>query len=244
MDHPPQYDLDRFATGDDDLSIENHLEVCAQCREYIAEIERERIKMLGKLPPNILTQRVFGHIENPRPSQAPLLKWATVGALCLIAVLLATFYSSSNPSVKNEKQGQPEVKWMGSAVGLRVFARRHGRDLEIGLNGAKSGDKLRYQISVPDGQRAYAAVLAAQDQRVVPVLPDDSRSRPYEFTTRIMLPGSVVVETDTESLEVLIYVSENEFRLEELQRKIEESLRGRTRLGDLKGVLYKQRIEH
>lgn len=244
MDHPPQYDLDLFATGDDNLLVESHLEVCAQCREYVAEIKRERIKMLGELPPHILTQRVFGHIENSRPSQAPLLKWATVGALCLVAALLATFYSSPNPSVKSEKQGQSDVKWMGSAVGLRVFARRDGRDLEIGLSGAKSGDKLRYQISVPDGLRAYAAVLAVEDQRVVPVLPDDSHARPYEFTTRTMLPGSVVVETDTGSLEVLIYVAGDAFRLEELQGKIEESLRGKTGLEDLKGVLYKQSIEH
>lgn len=226
--HPPRRDLERWlaqeASGEEWKRIADHLASCRACEEYVEACRGEQEALEARSPPATFAASVLARAASgaaPRPRWPFLLAASATAALLLIAVLLW------RPAAEGER-------WRGAAAVVRVYLEREGQRALLGDHRPRPGDRLRYEIALPPGQRAYAALVALESARALPVLPASRAAPPFEIAGTSFLPGSAALEGGAPA-RLLLVIRPAPFAIDSLLVEAEFAVRqGRT----LEGVAH------
>ncbi len=220
--HPARRDLERWLaqeiSGEEGQRIETHLASCRACCDFVETCRREQAALEARQPPPLFAARVLARAAPgtaPRPRWPFVLAASTASALLLIALLLW------RPAAEGER-------WRGGAAVVRVYLDRAGQRSLLGEQRPLAGDRLRYEITLPPGRRAYAALVALENGRALPVLPASRAAPPFEIAGTSLLPGAAALEGGAPA-RLLLVIRPAPFAIDSLLAEIESAARqGRT----------------
>lgn len=187
--HPPRRDVERWlareVSSEERQRIETHLSSCRACQEFAESCRREQAALEERLPPQAFAARVLARAAT---GPAPWRRWPLVLATSATSALLLMALLLWRPAADAER-------WRGGAAVVRVYLDREGQRSLLLDHIPRPGDRLRYEITLPPGQRAYAALVALEDGRALPVLPPSSAAPPFEVAGTSLLPGAAALES-------------------------------------------------
>jgi hypothetical protein len=218
--HPPRFDLDRYFAGSMESSdadrIKSHLTECEMCRSYLDEVQSDHEALMQRKPSESFAGEIASGVSSARtrPRTRRLFAWgfAAAGAACLAIMI---WWLASEPSEKSER-------WMGQAPAVRLYLYRGGQSDLLGSRQPRAGDQLRYEISLPENQRGYAAVISVEGSQAVPILPGADQDSPIPVKGNTLLPGSVVLDPGG-PVRLLLVVRPESFELVDLLAEVRDN---------------------
>ena len=245
MSHPPRFELDRLAAGELDspavAGLQSHLDDCADCREYLATIETERAELLEHKPAELFVESLESHdlaTDKPRRVWAFSLAAASVAAAAVIVILIL----GNQPEPADDN-----MRWMGQGAITQVYLKRGAKSQLLTNQAILPGDQLRFEVALPKGKRAHAAVFAIENNRVTCVLPSQPSTGPHLIVDQLLVPGSLIIEALDSPVDIILIVRPEPFNLAKVSGKIEKSLgsleAGRQLSSIIPGLKHHLRVE-
>jgi hypothetical protein len=112
------------------------------------------------------------------------------------------------------------TRWMGNSPAVKIYVNRNGNTQTISGSKPLVGDRLRYKVTIPQGQKAYAVLVGIEDGRVFPLIPDRIDSEPFRVSGETMLPGSVEIEPGNSDTVLFLIVREKSFAIRDIVNEV------------------------
>lgn len=217
MNHPPTFDLDRLQAGELEdhalLEIQQHVEACAECRSYLDGLQADQISLLSAQNPEAFADR----LQDASPvdlRSRPIGNWGfllgTAAAATAVAVLVVVVLFGLD--AKRSKESS-DLRWMGQTLAVEVFVKRGEKTSPFTGQSLEAFDQLRFKLSLPEGQRGFATLLALEGERVFALLPKGDDLAPIPVEGETFLPGSVVVEAGELPVDLFLVFRPETYRI-------------------------------
>jgi hypothetical protein len=215
--HPQRFQLDRLVAGElagrDAASLHDHLAVCPACRMYVEELQSLQRDLEQRLPPErfVATLQSQARTEPERPPERRSGFWGwpawALGAAAASVLLLI--------GVLALRPGAPSgLRRMGQGTSFRIYLEHGGRTEPLEGQRPRPGDRLAYEVTLPDKDAAgYAAVIGLAGASAVALIPPDCRTGPVRVSGTSLLPGSVVLEAGGPPVRLWLIVRPEPFDL-------------------------------
>lgn len=194
MSHPPPYDLERLsagALGDDEASaLAHHMARCPDCQNRLNRIEEEQRTLLARKSPELFALQVAEGLARNKPARMgpPYWRWTLSGAAVAAAAVIIILLLPPSPTPTGE------LRWMGKGVAVKLYLNRNGSNSIYNQQPLRGGDRLRYEVTLPTGKRAFAILIGEAGGKFFPLLPPRRKARAFKVSGALLLPGSVVIE--------------------------------------------------
>ncbi|MBW1808500.1 MAG: hypothetical protein JRJ87_09930 [Deltaproteobacteria bacterium] len=245
MSHPPRFELDRLAAGELDSralsGLQSHLDDCADCRKYLATIETEREELLDRKPAELFVDSLESH-HLPADRQKRVWVFSLAAATVAAAAVIVILILGNQPEPVDDN-----MRWMGQGAMTKIYLKRGAISQLLTNQAILPGDQLRFEVALPKGKRAHAAVFAIENNRVTCVLPAQPSAEPYPIRDVLLVPGSLIIEAGESPVDIIVVVRPEPFNLAKVRGEIEKSLgslgTGRQLSSIIPGLIHQLRVE-
>lgn len=234
-EHPPTFDLDLFVAEEAEPSvtavISQHVDQCAECRQYVDTRLAERATQMERVSPKVFAHQVEERLAaeelpvEPSRGTARPRRWGwgigfAVLASAAVVLLALLLIPNDDGSVIADPDGPgpDDIRWMGDAPVFRLQILRNEQLVDDSQPIA--GDRLQYEVTMPPGEQGYAMVIAAEGDRVFSVLPEDGH--PVEVSDAEWIPGSIAFEPGGE-VHLYLFVRSEPFTAQMLIDEVRET---------------------